>query len=123
MHARFCLERVSQLHTELIDGEFTTREATLAFMWSRLRVANESDPRERRRMTNLRFEDFCEALVRIATMKCVPTDAGGARCAAADSRATAALQVTGSFHDEHGDHGLLDNGVVLSGRKVSAARD
>ena len=62
-------------HLELIDYDFTMREATLCFTWSKLRVANESDPKARRRMTNLRFEDFMEAIVRIATMKCVPTDA------------------------------------------------
>ena len=43
-------------------------------MWSKLRVANESDRRERRRMTNLSFTDFVEAIVRVATMKTVPTD-------------------------------------------------
>ena len=61
-------------HLEIIDHDFTMREATLCFLWSKLRVANESDAKERRKMTNLRFEDFLEAIVRIATMKCVPTD-------------------------------------------------
>eukprot|EP00041_Stephanoeca_diplocostata_P006416 m.84305 g.84305 ORF g.84305 m.84305 type:complete len:601 (+) comp16351_c0_seq41:497-2299(+) len=33
-----------------------------------------------------------------------------------------AKQVVGHFEDEHGSHGLLDNGVVLSGRKASLPR-
>lgn len=49
-------------------------EATLCFMWSKMRVADESDAKERRKLANMRFEDFMEAIVRMATMKCVPTD-------------------------------------------------
>jgi len=60
---------------QLIDDEFTLREARLCFLWSRLRVADESDASQRRSMCNLRFEDFCECLVRLATMKRMPTDA------------------------------------------------
>lgn len=59
---------------QLIDDEFTAREATLAFMWSKMHVANVSEASERRQLLHLGFEDFMEALVRIATMKCLPTD-------------------------------------------------
>jgi len=59
---------------QLIDDEFTLREARLCFLWSRLRVADESDAAQRRAMCNLRFEDFAECIVRLATMKRVPTD-------------------------------------------------
>jgi len=31
-------------------------------------------------------------------------------------------QVSRGFHDEHGDHGVLDNGIVLSGRKAKLPR-
>ena len=54
---------------ELIDDEFTLREARLCFLWSRMRVADESDAAQRRAMCNLRIEDFYECLVRLATMK------------------------------------------------------
>jgi len=61
-------------HLELLDYDFTMREATLCFMWSKMRIANESEAKERRKLHNMRFEDFLEAIVRLATMKCVPTD-------------------------------------------------
>eukprot|EP00040_Diaphanoeca_grandis_P014763 m.74992 g.74992 ORF g.74992 m.74992 type:complete len:587 (-) comp24724_c0_seq2:165-1925(-) len=32
------------------------------------------------------------------------------------------VQVSRGYHDEHGEHGLLENGVVLSGRKAKLAR-
>mmetsp|Transcript_10886 Transcript_10886/g.27892 ORF Transcript_10886/g.27892 Transcript_10886/m.27892 type:complete len:173 (+) Transcript_10886:722-1240(+) len=59
---------------QLVDDEFTLREARLCFLWSRLRVADESNAAQRRAMCNLRFEDFIECMVRLATMKRVPTD-------------------------------------------------
>jgi len=59
---------------ELIDDEFTLREARLCFLWSRLRVADESNAAQRRAMCNLRFEDFNECIVRLCTMKVIPTD-------------------------------------------------
>eukprot|EP00037_Helgoeca_nana_P030268 m.372486 g.372486 ORF g.372486 m.372486 type:complete len:591 (+) comp28148_c0_seq3:361-2133(+) len=37
-------------------------------------------------------------------------------------RAVVEHQVEGSFHDVHGDHGLLKNGIVLSGRKARLPR-
>lgn len=58
----------------LVDDEFTQREATLCFVWSRLRVVDETLLRSRARLTQLGFEDFLEALVRLATMKATPLD-------------------------------------------------
>jgi hypothetical protein len=59
---------------QLIDTEFTHRECTLCFVWSRIRVCNEADTHQRKRIVNLLFEDFLEALTRLCTMKCLPTD-------------------------------------------------
>ena len=64
----------------IVDAEFTQREATLCFLWSRIRVPKESDEKDRRRMCNLRFEDFLEAITRLATCKCLPTDDEVADC-------------------------------------------
>lgn len=47
----------------LIDAEFTRKEATLAFVWSRLSVINEANPKSRIRLTHLTFEDFMEVCV------------------------------------------------------------
>jgi len=58
----------------LIDGDFTAREATLAFVWSRMRVINELKEATRKKVESLSFEDFLEAIVRTATMKEMPLD-------------------------------------------------
>jgi len=61
-------------HLQLVDEEFTIREMTSCFMWARMRVADETNIVERRKMCNLKFVDFLEALCRMATMKTMPTD-------------------------------------------------
>ena len=55
----------------LIDSVLTTRLATLMFVWSRMRVADEAGARVA--LTHLYFEDFLEALVRVACLKPWPT--------------------------------------------------
>lgn len=57
-----------------IDDHFTLRHVSLCFVWSRMRVVDENDPRSRIRMIHLSFVDFLEAIVRLATMKGMPTD-------------------------------------------------
>ncbi len=42
-------------HLQLVDEEFTIREMTNCFMWARMRVADETNIVERRKMCNLRF--------------------------------------------------------------------
>eukprot|EP00966_Prymnesium_polylepis_P172803 3996368-Prymnesium_polylepis.1 len=42
----------------MLDAQFSQREATYAFMWSRMRTADEAD---RRRLCNLTYVDFLEA--------------------------------------------------------------
>ncbi len=54
---------------ELIDAEFTAREASLAFTWSRMRVVDEGAKKSKAKLESLSFEDFFEALVHVATMK------------------------------------------------------
>ena len=55
----------------LIDSALTSRHATLAFVWSRMRVADEVGARLA--LTHLHFEDFLELLVRVACIKPWPT--------------------------------------------------
>jgi hypothetical protein len=42
-------------HLQLVDEEFTIREMTSCFMWARMRVADETNIVERRKMCNLKF--------------------------------------------------------------------
>jgi hypothetical protein len=58
----------------LIDEQLTEREATRCFVGCRLRVVNEGSKHGRKRLLQLSYEDFLEALVRIATLKALPTD-------------------------------------------------
>jgi len=57
-----------------IDQEFTAREASLAFVWSRMRVIDESAKKSKAKLESLSFEDFFEALVHVSLMKALPTD-------------------------------------------------
>ena len=59
---------------EFIDRQFNEREARMCFVWSRMRVIREGDPKSRKKLLQLSFEDFLEAIVRVATMKALPTD-------------------------------------------------
>ena len=51
------------------DLDFREREVALTFVWSRMRVLNEAPLKSRVKLTQLAFEDFVEALVRIAITK------------------------------------------------------
>ena len=59
---------------DLIDQEFTVREASLAFLWSRMRVVDDTSKHSKLRLENLSLEDFYEALIHVALMKALPTD-------------------------------------------------
>ena len=54
------------------DGDFTTREAMLAFFNSRMIVVDEV--KSRNKFISLTFLDFLEAVARIADMISIPTD-------------------------------------------------
>jgi len=58
----------------LINADFSQREATLCFVWSRMRSIDESHPKTAIKVSNLSLEDFYDALTRVATMMTLPTD-------------------------------------------------
>lgn len=62
-------------HLCFFDEAFQQREGVLCFVFSRLRVVDEESERGKRRLNSLSFEDFLEAVVRVATMKALPTNA------------------------------------------------
>ena len=64
---------------------FQQRDGTLIFVFSRLRVVDEESERGKRKLSTLSFEDFLEALVRVATMKALPTRAELALLGARDA--------------------------------------
>jgi hypothetical protein len=59
---------------ELSDNDFTAREVPLVFVWSRMRVVDEDMIDSKVKVLQLSFTDFLEALVRMATMKALPTE-------------------------------------------------
>lgn len=59
---------------KLLGDDFSVEEARLVFMWSRMRVIDEDNPKHRERIENLRFWDFLEAIIRVAQSKAIPTD-------------------------------------------------
>lgn len=59
---------------ELVTAIFTERDARMCFVWSRMRVVKESEAKSRKKLLQLGMEDFLEAIVRVATMKALPTD-------------------------------------------------
>lgn len=58
----------------LIHADLTERDVALAFAMSRMRVIDEQSDRGRAALEGLTFEDFLEALCRLATQKALPTD-------------------------------------------------
>jgi hypothetical protein len=60
--------------TELVDRDFTSREVAISFAWSRMRVVNTDVFASKIKMLQLSFEDFLEALVRVAALKALPND-------------------------------------------------
>ena len=67
------LDLLKQLR--LLDDSFTMRDATTIFVTSRMRVINEKSKGAELKLNNLNREDFYEALVRVACVKALPTDA------------------------------------------------
>ena len=59
---------------DLIDVDLSERDATFSFAWSRMVVADVGTQRGRLSEYNLHFEDWLEALVRIAILKSLPFD-------------------------------------------------
>ena len=67
----------------LLDRDLSERSAVLAFVWSRMRVADEHAPTASKKLASLSFEDFLEAICRIAMQKAWP-DEGAVRAAGKD---------------------------------------
>lgn len=60
---------------QIFDAECPQRQGTLCFLWARMCVVgSEDDDATRVKLIHLYFEDFLEALVRLATMKALPLD-------------------------------------------------
>ena len=49
-------------------------DARLIFLWSRIRGCDDYSDRAERQMRTLMFEDFLEAIVRVAALVALPTD-------------------------------------------------
>ena len=61
-------------HLALVDGQFGERQATGAFVLSRMRVQREAETKGRARLLQLCFEDWLESLVRMALQKALPAE-------------------------------------------------
>jgi hypothetical protein len=59
---------------DLIHIDLSDRDATFAFAWSRMVVADVGTERGRLAESNLHFEDFLEALCRLSILKALPYD-------------------------------------------------
>ena len=73
-------------HAGLIElGLLTSTQATQAFAWSRVRCARSWSHRQEIRIRHLMFEDFSEALVRVASIVPLPTLAEVEQAGTADA--------------------------------------
>jgi len=62
-------------HTGLLEmGQLSLFGAKMIFLWSRIRCIKDHQAASERRLRNLFFEDFLEALVRVAHSIALPTD-------------------------------------------------
>ena len=69
----------------LRSGNLTLIEAKLIFTWSRIRSASSYSEHSQLRLRNFQFEDFLEAVVRLAVMIALPTDGEIEAVGAADA--------------------------------------
>ena len=58
----------------IVDQFVTARDVDQAFIQSRMLVVDEETVKGRSRLVQLRYEDFLEAIVRLAYQKAMPTD-------------------------------------------------
>ena len=59
---------------QLIDVDCSERDVSMCFAWSRMCVVDETSVPGRMRDSHLPFEGFLEAIVRLSTLKALPTD-------------------------------------------------
>ena len=57
----------------MLAADLSERDATLAFVCSRMRVIDPHERRGRVRLRHLAFQDWLEALCRVAALKALPT--------------------------------------------------
>ena len=57
----------------LLDKDFTTKDVTLSFIWSRMWIVDEHRKASQKKVSGLDFEDFLEAIIRVAVQKAWPT--------------------------------------------------
>ena len=59
---------------DMYGPDLVERDACLCFAWSKMVTVNEQSTKDRIKMTHMAFEDFLEALCRVACLKALPTD-------------------------------------------------
>ena len=59
----------------LVDVDCPERNTILCFVWARMKYIDEQSDKGRIKWTHLSFEDFLEALCRLACLKAFPDDA------------------------------------------------
>jgi len=84
----------------LIDGQFTAWDASLCFVWSRMRVVDENAASSRARLEQLQFIDFLEALVRTADMKVMPSAKEAAAVGCTDTAEYTLLLLANNLFDD-----------------------
>lgn len=78
LHSKYLLEFAEWKNMlrdlKIIGEDITPREVAMTFVWARLRVCDVRSLESQVRMTQLHFTDFLEAIVRLSTLKRLPTD-------------------------------------------------
>jgi len=57
---------------DMIDQDFTKREARLCFTWAKMKCSDEA--KNRLKVTTMNFMDFLEGCARVSELKTIPTD-------------------------------------------------
>jgi hypothetical protein len=107
-------------------AQFTRPDAALCFVWARMAVFNEMSKSDRSRFLQMDFEEFVEALIRVASIKLLPRRSEAKAFGFADvgatvlrlkasSRYEAFLQMRKELFDE-------EQALLAAGAEISEAR-